>query len=41
LQSPGGEAAAARLSAMSIVLAVLGLALAEVATRRARQITGP
>jgi len=40
LQAPGGEAAAARLSAVSILLAFLGLALAEIANRRARQLTG-
>jgi molybdate transport system permease protein len=34
LQVPGGELAAARLSLVSVVLAVLGLAVAEVAGRR-------
>ncbi len=41
LQTPGAEAEAARLSALSIVLALLGLALAELANRRARAVTGP
>jgi molybdate transport system permease protein len=41
LQTPGGEAEAARLSAISILLALLGLALAELANRRARAVIGP
>jgi len=41
LQTPGGEAEAARLSALSILLALLGLALAELANRRARAVIGP
>ena len=36
LQTPGGEAEAARLSMLSITLAVVGLLLGEVADRRAR-----
>jgi molybdate transport system permease protein len=36
LQTPGGEAEAARLSIMSIVLALVFMTLAEVASRRAR-----
>ncbi len=40
IQSPGGEAAAARLSALSIALALLGLILAEFLARRARIATG-
>jgi molybdate transport system permease protein len=40
LQSPGGDAAAARLSVLSILLAIAGLALAEVANRRARALAG-
>lgn len=40
LQSPGGDAEAARLSALSILLAVAGLALAEAVNRRARAVVG-
>ncbi|MDX2264238.1 MAG: molybdate ABC transporter permease subunit [Hyphomicrobiales bacterium] len=36
LQTPGGEAAAARLAALSIALAIGGLAVAEVVARRLR-----
>jgi molybdate transport system permease protein len=36
LQAPGGEAEAARLSVLSIVLALLFMSLAELAARRAR-----
>jgi molybdate transport system permease protein len=38
LQTPGGEAEAARLSALSLGLALFGLVLAELADRRARAI---
>jgi molybdate transport system permease protein len=40
LQTPGADSEAARLSALSILLAVLGLALAELANRRARAVIG-
>jgi molybdate transport system permease protein len=40
IQSPGGEAAAARLAALSIALAIAGLALSELALRRFRRMTG-
>ncbi len=40
IQSPGGEAAAARLSALSIALALAGLLFAEYLGRRARVATG-
>lgn len=40
IQSPGGEEAAARLAAISIALAILGLLLADVAARRARKLVG-
>jgi molybdate transport system permease protein len=40
LQAPGGEAEAARLSALSILLALCGLTLAELASRRARVFIG-
>jgi molybdate transport system permease protein len=40
IQTPGGEAAAARLCALSIALALAGLLLAEVLMRRARVLTG-
>ncbi|MGZ5934186.1 MAG: molybdate ABC transporter permease subunit [Rhizomicrobium sp.] len=36
LQAPGGEAEAARLSALSILLAIVFMTLAEIAARRAR-----
>ncbi len=36
LQMPGGEAAAARLATLSILLALVFMALAELAQRRAR-----
>jgi len=38
LQAPGGEAEAARLSVLSLALALLGLVLAELADRRAKAI---
>lgn len=41
IQAPGGEAAAARLSALSIVLALAGVGLAELAQRRARAMLAP
>jgi molybdate transport system permease protein len=40
LQSPGGEVMAARLSALSIALALAGLLLAEFLARRLRAATG-
>ena len=40
IQSPGGEVAAARLAALSIALALAGLALAELAARRVRVLQG-
>lgn len=40
LQAPGGEAQAARLSALSIVLALIGVGLAELAQRRTRALIG-
>jgi molybdate transport system permease protein len=40
IQAPGGEAAAARLSALSIALALGGLLFAEYLARRARIATG-
>ena len=40
IQSPGGEAAAARLASLSIVLALGGLVLADVLARRARAAFG-
>ena len=40
IQTPGGEAAAARLAALSIVLALLGLVLADVIGRKARALLG-
>jgi molybdate transport system permease protein len=40
LQAPGGEIEAARLSALSIVLALVGLTLAEFVVRRSRLIGG-
>ena len=40
IQQPGGEAAAARLAAISIALALIGLLLAELAAKRARTLTG-
>jgi molybdate transport system permease protein len=40
LQSPGGDAEAARLSALSIGLALIGVALAEFAQRRANRYIG-
>ena len=40
IQTPGGEAAAARLAGLSILLALAGLTLSEVAARRLRQGTG-
>jgi molybdate transport system permease protein len=39
LQSPGGDAEALRLSLLSIVLALIGVTLAEIAARRARAYT--
>ncbi|GMG84268.1 molybdate ABC transporter permease subunit [Paralimibaculum aggregatum] len=41
IQSPGGEAAAARLAALSIALAFAGLGLAEWLAARARRLTAP
>lgn len=41
IQSPGGEAAAARLAALSIALALVGLGLAEWAGARARRLVAP
>jgi molybdate transport system permease protein len=40
LQSPGGEVEAARLSALSIGLALIGVTLAELADRRVRTMIG-
>jgi molybdate transport system permease protein len=40
IQTPGGDAAAARLAALSIFLALVGLALAEIVARRARTAIG-
>lgn len=40
IQSPGGETAAARLAAISILLALIGLVLADTAGRRARASIG-
>lgn len=40
IQSPGGEAAAARLAALSVALAVSGLMLSEVAAQRVRRLAG-
>lgn len=40
IQSPGGEAAAARLAALAVALAVAGLLLAEFAARRVRRLSG-
>ncbi|HSF95851.1 MAG TPA: molybdate ABC transporter permease subunit [Thermohalobaculum sp.] len=40
IQTPGGEAAAARLAALSIALAVGGLVLSEVAAARVRRLSG-
>jgi len=40
IQTPGGEVAAARLAAMSIALALVGLTLSEVAARRVRRLVG-
>ncbi len=40
IQTPGGEAAAARLVALAIMLACLGLVLSEVAARRVRTLMG-
>jgi molybdate transport system permease protein len=40
IQSPGGEAAAARLALLSITLALAGLLLAEFAAARARRYAG-
>lgn len=40
IQSPGGEDAAARLAAISIGLALIGLLLAEVAAKRVRTLVG-
>lgn len=41
LQAPGGEVEAARLTVLSIVLALLGVGLAELAQRRAKAMLGP
>ncbi|MCP5432040.1 MAG: molybdate ABC transporter permease subunit [Alphaproteobacteria bacterium] len=40
IQSPGGEAAAARLACLSIALALLGLAAAELGARRLKRLVG-
>jgi molybdate transport system permease protein len=40
IQTPGGEAAAARLAALSIALALAGLVLADILARRARAALG-
>ena len=40
IQTPGGEAAAARLAALSILLALAGLVLADVIARRVRAAIG-
>ena len=40
IQTPGGEAAALRLVALSILLALAGLALSEMAARRIRRLHG-
>ncbi|HXZ67299.1 MAG TPA: molybdate ABC transporter permease subunit [Alphaproteobacteria bacterium] len=40
IQSPGGEAAAARLAVLSILLAFVGLLLSEIAARHVRRATG-
>ena len=40
IQTPGGEQAAARLAAISIALALIGLTLSELAARRARRLVG-
>ncbi len=40
LQAPGGELAAARLTGLSILLALIGVGLAELAQRRARAMLG-
>jgi molybdate transport system permease protein len=40
LQTPGGEMEAARLSALSIILALIGVSLAALADRRVRTLVG-
>lgn len=40
IQSPGGEAAAARLAGLAILLALAGLVLSEMAARRVRSLSG-
>lgn len=40
IQTPGGEAAAARLAVLAIALALAGLILSEAAARRVRRIAG-
>jgi molybdate transport system permease protein len=40
IQTPGGEAVAARLAGLSIALALAGLILSEVAARRVRRLIG-
>jgi molybdate transport system permease protein len=40
IQTPGGEAAAARLAGLSIALALIGLLLADILARRAAKATG-
>jgi len=40
IQSPGGEATAARLAILSILLAFAGLLLSEIAARHVRRVTG-
>jgi molybdate transport system permease protein len=40
LQTPGGEVEAARLSALAVALALIGVSLAELAERRVRALVG-
>jgi molybdate transport system permease protein len=40
IQTPGGDAAAARLATLSFVLALAGLLLSEILARRVRRMTG-
>jgi len=40
IQAPGGELAAARLAALSIMLALAGLVLADFVARRTRTLIG-
>lgn len=41
IQTPGGEAMAARLVVLSVILAIAGLMLSELAARRVRRLTNP